>query len=111
MTVAPYCWPMHLTFTGALWYWRGPSPYHFVTVPEDECVALASVSGLVSYGWGMIPVTGRVGESSFTTALFPKNGGYVVPIKDAVRVGEQLVLDDLVTVHLEVAVQAPRRRR
>ena len=48
----------------------------------------------VSYGWGVIPVTVRIGEHEFTTSLFPKDGGYLVPIKDMVRKAEGLVLGD-----------------
>ena len=95
---------MDLEFSGEIWFWKGPSPFHFVSVPEEECAALESVSGRVSYGWGMIPVTGRVGETRFTTALWPKDGGYVVPLKDAVRRAEGLELDDVVTVRLTVDV-------
>ena len=93
---------MEMEFAGELWYWRGPSPYHFITVPEDVCVALRAVSGAVSYGWGMIPVTVRIGESAFETSLFPKDGGYVVPIKDAVRIAEKLTLGDIVTVEMAI---------
>ena len=95
---------MDLEFSGEMWFWKGPSPYHFVSVPEEECAALESVSGRVSYGWGMIPVTGRVGRTRFTTSLWPKDGGYVVPLKDAVRLAEGLELDDVVTVRLTVDV-------
>jgi Domain of unknown function (DUF1905) len=95
---------VELEVTGEVWFWKGPSPFHFVTVPEEEAAALESVSGRVSYGWGMIPVSGRVGHTRFTTALWPKDGGYVVPLKDAVRRAERLDLGDTVTVHLFVAV-------
>lgn len=27
---------MNLNFSGEIWYWRGPAPFYFVTVPEDE---------------------------------------------------------------------------
>ena len=37
------------------------APYYFVTVPEDEAQALHDVAH-VSYGWGMIPVTARIGR-------------------------------------------------
>ncbi len=94
---------MELEFSGVVWHWRGPSPYHFVSVPDEECGALEAVSPQVSYGWGMIPVAGRVGGTSFTTALWPKDGGYVVPLKDAVRRAEDIELDDVVTVRLTVA--------
>jgi len=89
-------------FVGELWYWRGPSPYHFITVPEEACVGLRAVAALVSYGWGMIPVRVRIGGSRFESSLFPKDGGYVLPIKDAVRKAEGLAKGDAVTVELAI---------
>jgi hypothetical protein len=91
-----------MEFTGELFEWRGPSPYHFVDVPADVADELHSIAPVVSYGWGVIPVTVRIGYSTFTTSLFPKNGGYVVPIKDAVRRAEGLVLGDVVNLELSV---------
>jgi hypothetical protein len=93
---------MDLKFTGEVWFWRGPAPFHFVTVPEHLCDELAEVSGEVSYGWGMIPVAARVGGTNWNTSLFPKDGGYLVPIKDKVRTAERIELGDSVTVHLTV---------
>lgn len=95
---------MELTLSGDVWFWRGPSPYHFVTVPDDECGALESVSGMVTYGWGMIPVTARIGDTEWTTSLFPKDGGYIVPIKDAVRRTEEIEVGDTVTLRLLIDV-------
>ena len=95
---------MELEFGGEVWFWRGPSPYHFVTVPEDECAAIDSMAAMVSYGWGMVPVTARVGGTEWTTSLFPKDGGYVVPLKDAVRRAETLDVGDTVTVGLSIDV-------
>jgi hypothetical protein len=97
---------MDMAFSGEIWFWRGPSPYHFVTVPDAECAELADVSALVSYGWGMIPVTAQIGATRWTTSLFPKDGGYVVPVKDAVRDAEHLEVGDTATVALAVT---PRR--
>jgi hypothetical protein len=93
-----------LEFSGDVWYWRGPSPYHFVTVPDDECGALEAVAPMVSYGWGMIPVTAVIGETEWTTSLFPKDGAYVVPLKDKVRNAEGLDVGDAVAVRLTVEV-------
>ena len=94
---------MDLPVTGPLWYWRGPAPFHFVTVPEREAEMIASTAGLVSYGWGMIPVTVLIGRTRYTTSLWPKDGGYIVPVKAAVRKAETLDLDDVVTMVLTVA--------
>ena len=91
---------MDLVFTGDLWHWRGPSPYYFVTVPDEESHHLHAVSTAVSYGWGMIPVRARIGATDWETSLFPKDGLYVVPVKDAVRRVEGLDEGDTVTVRL-----------
>jgi hypothetical protein len=52
----------------------------------------------------MIPVTARIGETDWTTSLFPKDGRYVVPLKDLVRKAEDLDVDDVVTIRLSVAL-------
>ncbi len=95
---------MDLGFSGEVWFWRGPSPYHFVTVPDEECAALEAVAPLVSYGWGMIPVTAEIGGTRWTTSLFPKDGRYIVPLKDVVRRAEVLDIGDIVTIRLAVDV-------
>lgn len=95
---------MDLEFSGAIWHWRGPSPYHFVTVPDDECAALEAVAPMVSYGWGMIPVSAQIGDTSWTTSLFPKDGRYLVPLKDKVRSREALEVGDHVSLRITVDV-------
>ena len=95
---------MELTFSGEVWFWRGPSPYHFVTVPEDESAELQDTATAVSYGWGMIPVEVVLGSTRWTTSLFPKDGGYVVPLKDMVRSAEGVDVGDTVTLLLTVDV-------
>ena len=89
---------MELSFDGEIWYWRGPSPFHFVSVPPEESDQIHAVSALVTYGWGAIPVTARVGKTVWTTSLFPRSDGYAVPIKASVRQAEGLTLG--ATVHL-----------
>ncbi|MGC9665166.1 DUF1905 domain-containing protein [Planosporangium sp. 12N6] len=95
---------MKLEFSGEIWFWKGPAPWHFITVPDEECGALEAASALVTYGWGMIPVTARVGETAWKTSLFPKNGQYIVPVKAWVRKAEGLELGDTVSVRLVVEV-------
>ena len=97
---------LDLEFSAEIWHWRGPSPYYFVTVPEPQCFDLQDVSRAVTYGWGMIPVRVLVGETRWETSLFPKDGGYVLPLKDKVRKAEHLEEGDVISAHLTVA---PRR--
>lgn len=95
---------MRLNFSGEIWFWKGPSPFHFVTVPQDESAELHAVSSLVTYGWGVIPVTVKIGKTSWETSLFPKDGGYLVPIRASIRKAEGLELGDSVKVVLFVGV-------
>jgi hypothetical protein len=93
---------MNIEFNGAIWYWRGPAPWYFVTVPAKQCRDLNAMAGSVTYGWGMIPATIRIGKTEWQTSLFPKDGRYIVPIKASVRKAEQIEEGDEVTVRLEV---------
>ena len=95
---------MDLEFSGEIWFWKGPSPFHFVTVPEDDCAELEAAAAFVSYGWGMIPVAARIQDTEWTTSLFPKDGRYVVPLKAWVREAEGLDVGDTVTLRLTVDV-------
>lgn len=93
---------MDIQFRGKIWQWRGPAPYYFVTVPEKHSRNLQVIAGLVTYGWGMLPVTVTVGRTEWKTALFPKDGRYVVPLKDRVRAAEQLADGATITVRLAI---------
>lgn len=93
---------MDQSFTAELWYWRGPSPFYFLTVPPELCRELAAIAPDVSYGWGMIPATIRVRDTEWTTSLFAKDGGYVIPVKADVRRAEGLEDGEDVTAQLIV---------
>ncbi len=81
---------MNLEFSGRIFFWKGPSPWFFVTVPEQQSRDLKAVSSLVTYGWGVIPVHVQIGRTVYTTSLFPKDGLYLVPVKASVRKAEDL---------------------
>ena len=93
-------------FSGTIWTWRGPAPFFFVSVPEVEIEALKDLMRSVTYGWGMIPATVRIGRTEWTTALWPKDGGYIVPLKAWVRKAERIEEGDTVTVRLSVGKEA-----
>lgn len=93
-----------MSFTGPVFEWRGPAPYLFVAVPEDEAAEIEEVAAGISYGWGMIPADVTIGGTTWYTALWPRDGAYVVPLKVAIRRAEQIDLDDVVTVHLSLSV-------
>lgn len=97
---------LRFEFSGELWGWRGPAPYYFVTVPEEESERLKEIVRSVTYGWGMIPVTARIGEVEWTTALWPKDGLYIVPIKKRVRLAAGVGEGDPVRMEMTVGIDA-----
>ncbi|SDU81480.1 protein of unknown function [Microlunatus sagamiharensis] len=98
---------MDREFEGVLFEWRGPAPFHFVAVPEDVADDLREIAPLVSYGWGMVPARVSTGSSSWETALWPKDGGYVVPVRDRFRRAERLEVGRPVTLRVEVGPGGP----
>lgn len=80
--------------------WRGPAPHHFLVVPPDSSATIRAIAPSVTYGWGMVPVTARIGEVEWTTSLWPKDGGYVLPLKLAARRAAGIELGDVVTATL-----------
>ena len=92
---------MKIKVRGELIHWRGPAPFHFVPIPNPQSIKIKALAPRLTYGWGVIPVTCTIGDTTFTTSLFPKDGGYLVPIKNAVRTAERIDLGDPVTLLLE----------
>jgi hypothetical protein len=93
---------MVIEFSGKIWFWKGPSPFFFVTIPVEQSRDIKAISKVVTYGWGVIPVHVRIGKTEFTTSLFPKDDLYFVPIKASVRKAEGLGEGDEVSIRLEV---------
>ena len=93
---------MIIEFSGEIWFWRGPAPWYFVTVPAEQSNEIKAIARTVTYGWGVIPVQVQLGKSVWKTSLFPKDGRYLVPIKTSVRRAENLEEGDTVRLRLEI---------
>ena len=93
---------MELTFTNRVIEWRGPAPYYYLPLPEEVAEDVHDVRKIATYGWGVIPVAARIGEVDFETSLFPKDGGYLLPLKDAVRKPSGITVGDEVTVEMTI---------
>lgn len=92
---------MDFEFEGPVVEWRGPAPYFFVDIPEEESADIKFAAKGLEY-WGQVPVVARIDETEFTTALFPKDGRYLLPLKDLVRRSAEVDVDEVVTVALRV---------
>ena len=60
----------------------------------------------MSYGWGVTPVEARIGGVAFKTSLFPKDGGYLLPLKADVRRKTNITVGD--TIDVEMTIQPPK---
>jgi len=97
-----------IAFEAAIIEWRGPAPFLFARVPDEHVGAIRYAAMTESYGWGVVPVVARVGNSEFATSLFPRAGSYLLPIKVAVQKAERVGLGDKVMVRMRVG--RPDRR-
>ena len=93
---------MEFEFSNALWEWRGPAPFYFLSVPAEMADEIREAARVVSYGWGMIPVIAQIGGIDFKTSMFAKDGTYVLPIKSIVRVPLNLQVGDQVEVWMRL---------
>jgi hypothetical protein len=94
---------LELEFESEVIYWRGPSPFYFLRVPEKDAISIAEISKQVSYGWGVIPSDAKIGSVEFYTALFPKDGSYLLPLKKVVREAEGIELGDRVKATIQLS--------
>lgn len=92
-----------IAFEARVIEWRGPSPFHFAPIPDDHIGELRWAAQQASYGWGVVPVEAEVAGIAFRTSLFPKDGGYLLPLKDAVRKPAGIAPGDTIQVRLRIA--------
>lgn len=93
---------LKFSFTGLVFEWRGPSPFFFVATPPTIAEEIESVKRELSYGWGVVPASITVGGITVKTALIPKDGTFLIPLKDAVRKPRAISAGDQVLILLEI---------
>jgi hypothetical protein len=95
---------MEFEFEGPVIEWRGPAPFYFVAVPEEESDDIKFAAKGLEY-WGQVPVVVRISNVEFTTALFPKDGRYLIPLKNVVRKTTGIEVEQVLAVALRVGRQ------
>jgi hypothetical protein len=91
-----------IEFEAEIIEWRGPAPYLFAAIPDDHVADIRYAALSESYGWGVVPVVATIGSTEFKTSLFPRDGGYLLPVKVAVQRAERVGRGDWVRVGLRV---------
>ena len=98
---------MDFDFDGHVVEWRGPAPFYFVAIPEEESADIKFAAKGIEY-WGQVPVIVRINDTEFTTALFPKDGRYLLPLRVDVRRTEGIELG--MTVDIGMSLNRDRTR-
>ena len=93
---------LSLAFATRIIAWRGPAPFLFAPVPAEHADAIRWAARQASYGWGCVPVDAAIGGTSFYTALMPRDGSYLLPVKVAVQRSAGVGLGDAVRVTMAV---------
>ena len=93
---------MQYSFETPIVEWRGPAPFYFAVTPDEVSQDITSMAGSLSYGWGCIPVDVTIGDTTFYTALIPREGAYFVPLKVAVRKAAGLGTDGVVALSVKL---------
>jgi hypothetical protein len=98
---------VELEFEAVVIEWRGPAPFYYARLPPDAAAEIARIKKHVTYGWGAIPVDAGINDVRFTTSLFPREGTYLLPLKDKVRRQIGATVGDTVAVVMQVG-RAPK---
>lgn len=93
---------MDFTCTGPVVEWRGPAPFWFLAISAEDSEDIKEAARGLEY-WGQVAVEVRIGGTDFTTALFPKDGHYLLPLRVAVRRTAGIEPGDEVTAQLSLA--------
>ncbi|HXQ12623.1 MAG TPA: DUF1905 domain-containing protein [Caulobacteraceae bacterium] len=98
---------LQISFEASVIYWRGPAPFFYAPIPAEHVEEVRRAARIATYGWGCVPVEAEVGGVAFTTALFPKDGTYLLPLKVAVRRKANITAGDLIVA--DMTIRAPQR--
>jgi hypothetical protein len=79
-------------FTADLWRYTGEAAWYFVTLPHDIADDIDEITRDARRGFGSVRVEVTVGATTWNTSIFPdtKSESFVLPVKKAVRVAEDL---------------------
>lgn len=94
---------MKLEVTGTVIEWRGPAPFFFLPISGDAADQVREAARLVSYGWGVVPVEVTIDGRTWQTSLMPKQGKYLLPLKDDLRLASGVELGGELTVTIYIS--------
>ncbi|MDQ4053673.1 MAG: DUF1905 domain-containing protein [Actinomycetota bacterium] len=90
-------------FESELWSPDATDPWVFATLPPDLSDDIRAVSG-PPRGFGSVRVEVTLGTTTWRTSVFPdaKSGCFVLPVKKAVRLAEDVEVGEIARIGLQV---------
>lgn len=87
-----------------VWRYPGKGGWYFVNLSRAQSRKIREDFGPEAAGWGSLPVTVRIGGTTWHTSLFPdrKSGTYLFAIKASVRNAERIAEGDRVVGLVEI---------
>ncbi|MDX8517275.1 DUF1905 domain-containing protein [Mesorhizobium dulcispinae] len=87
-----------------IWVYPGKGGWHFVTLPAEFAACIKAAMAGLARPWGSLGVTAVIGETRWSTSLFPDkaSGSLLLPVKASVRQREQLKAGDTTELTIEV---------
>jgi hypothetical protein len=90
---------MDWSITGEIIVWGGAAPLYIQGLGPETSEDVKEAARGLEY-WGQVAVVARIGATEFTTALFPRDGRYLLPVKAAVRDAEGIEAGDVCAAEL-----------
>ncbi len=83
-----------------VWLYPGVAGWHFVTLPKKQAHEIRKNFGVRKRGWGSIPITATIHNTSWNTSIFPdkKTDSYLLPLKAQVRKKEKIYANQTITL-------------
>jgi hypothetical protein len=87
--------------------YQGTAAWRFIGIPEKEGSEIKNQFGAAARGWGSLPVSVTVGNTTWDTSIFPdkKSGSYLLPLKAKTRKAENIGDDSTVTYSLRLRLR------
>ena len=91
------------TVRAKVWRWKNGS-WHFANLSPQQSAEIRRRFGAVARGWGSIRVKIRIGDTEWSTSLFPSNENktYLFAIKADVRKAEDIGAGDRITAVVHI---------
>jgi hypothetical protein len=100
----PETMSLEVDFRASVWRYEGAGAWHFVTLPRQTAERVLAAGEARGRPWGAVRVSARIGRTRWQTSLFRdrKRESYLLPIKSAVRLQEQLRPGEEIDVFLRL---------